>query len=95
MSSGARARCCPPPNSPATGGWSRWGFSGVCESAARRLGGSLYASLRRTGHPRHPRQRLDTAFDAARVDRAEIVAFVPPGAWLIPHDKLNETSRLA
>ncbi|MEV0774182.1 ErmE/ErmH/ErmO/ErmR family 23S rRNA (adenine(2058)-N(6))-methyltransferase [Streptomyces sp. NPDC050428] len=54
------------------------GFSGV--------GGSLYASLRRAGHPR---RRLDAAFDAARVDRAEIVAFVPPGAWLTLHGGLN------
>ncbi|WP_329379779.1 ErmE/ErmH/ErmO/ErmR family 23S rRNA (adenine(2058)-N(6))-methyltransferase [Streptomyces sp. NBC_01716] len=47
------------------------GFSGV--------GGSLYASLHRAGHAR---RQLDAAFDAARVDRAEIVAHVPPRAWL-------------
>lgn len=59
------------------------GFSGI--------GGSLHASLRRAGHPR---RRVDAAFEAAGVDRAEIVAFVPPWAWLILHRELNETSRL-
>ncbi|MGW8669482.1 ErmE/ErmH/ErmO/ErmR family 23S rRNA (adenine(2058)-N(6))-methyltransferase [Streptomyces niveus] len=59
------------------------GFAGV--------GGSLHASLRRAGHPR---RRVDRAFGMARVDRAEIVAFVPPRAWLTLHHELNETSRL-
>ncbi|MFF2186926.1 ErmE/ErmH/ErmO/ErmR family 23S rRNA (adenine(2058)-N(6))-methyltransferase [Streptomyces sp. NPDC058155] len=56
------------------------GFAGV--------GGSLYASLHRAGHPR---RRLDAAFDEARVDRAEIVAFVPPGAWLTLYAVLRRT----
>ncbi|MFD9870034.1 ErmE/ErmH/ErmO/ErmR family 23S rRNA (adenine(2058)-N(6))-methyltransferase [Streptomyces niveus] len=56
------------------------GFTGV--------GGSLYASLHQAGHPR---RRLDAAFDAARVDRAEIVAFVPPGAWLALHVALRRS----
>jgi 23S rRNA (adenine-N6)-dimethyltransferase len=46
------------------------GFGGV--------GGSLHASLR----PLYPRARLDTALAAAGVGPREVVAFVPPEAWL-------------
>lgn len=67
------------------------GYRRLVEAGFSGVGGSLYASLRRAGHPRG---RLDAAFEAAGVDRAEIVAFVPPRAWLTLHGKLNETSRL-
>ena len=66
-----RAEPLLPPGSRAE--WQRavtLGFGGV--------GGSLHASLR----AQYPRARLDAAFDEAGIGPREVVAFVPPGAWL-------------
>lgn len=62
------------------------GYRRLVEAGFTGIGGSLYASLHRAGHSR---RRLDEAFGAAGVDRAEIVAFVPPGAWLTLHTVLR------
>ncbi|WP_407566388.1 ErmE/ErmH/ErmO/ErmR family 23S rRNA (adenine(2058)-N(6))-methyltransferase [Streptomyces sp. 184] len=64
------------------------------EAAYRRMveagfggaGGTLFASLRRAGHPR---ARLTAAFHTAALPRDTVVAFATPAQWLTLHQALR------
>jgi 23S rRNA (adenine-N6)-dimethyltransferase len=65
------------------------------EAAYRRMveagfggaGGTLFASLRRAGHPR---PRLTAAFRAAGLPKDTVVAFATPAQWLTLHERLHQ-----
>lgn len=57
----------------------RAGYLRMVEAGFSGVGGSLYASLRRAGHPGG---RLATALGSAGLGKDTVVAYVDPGQWL-------------
>ncbi|MFW6692437.1 ErmE/ErmH/ErmO/ErmR family 23S rRNA (adenine(2058)-N(6))-methyltransferase [Streptomyces sp. MAR4 CNX-425] len=61
-------------------------YGRMVEAGFGGAGGTLYASLRRAGHPP---ARLATAFRAAGLAKDTVVAFAAPAQWLTLHKTLR------